>query len=203
MHRLAQGHLNFTIVELDTNLGRARARNRVAEAVQSQFLSFLDHDDTYHPDFLRITASLLAAVPHVDAVKVQPHVSIPIDPVRYEALSNSMITSMLMGRSAYELIGGYPESEVFRTTESGLEDVAFARLFHATFYTGVINQQLYNYIIPPGQRAGALHAAQLGRRRQAEVHHRRGARRRCGLRRNGPPAGIAAPPHPRSPRGNP
>ena len=28
--------------------------------------------------------------------------------------------------------------------------MAFARLFHATFYTGVINQQLYNYIIRTG-----------------------------------------------------
>ena len=91
-----QGQSNITIVELDTNLGRARARNRGAEAAQSQFLSLLDHDDTYHPDFLRMTASSLAAAPHVDAVKVQPNVSIPIDPVRYEALSNSMITSMLM-----------------------------------------------------------------------------------------------------------
>ena len=176
MHRLAQGQSNVSIVELNTNLGRARARNRGAEAARSQFLSFLDHDDTYHPDFLRITASSLAAVPHVDAVKVQPNVSIPIDPVRYEALSNSMITSMLMRRAAYELIGGYPESEVFRTTESGLEDVAFARLFHATFYTGVINQQLYNYIIRPGNALERFMQLQPGRRRQAEVHRRRGAR---------------------------
>jgi glycosyltransferase involved in cell wall biosynthesis len=150
MNQLAAGQSNITVVGLDQNVGRARARNLGVEAASSQFVSFLDHDDTYEPDFLKTTVPALASSVNLDAVKVLANVSVPIDPVRYQALVNSMVTAMVIRRTAYEFMGGYPESAVFRTTESGLEDVAFMRLFYCCFFTGHIPVKLYNYIIRPG-----------------------------------------------------
>jgi glycosyltransferase involved in cell wall biosynthesis len=140
----------MTVIELPENRGRSFARNRGTEVVRGPYVAFLDHDDTYHPDFLRVTTSALSQSPHLDAVKVLPNVSIAIDPVRYRAVAGSLATTMLMRRPAFEFISGWPQSTVFRQHPGSCEDIALQQLFSYCFNTGVIDRQLYNYSHRPG-----------------------------------------------------
>ena len=148
--RLAAAEARITVVELPENRGRAFARNRGAEAACSPYLTFLDCDDTFHPNFLLLTTEVLSQMPQIDAVKVLPRISLEIDPVRYQVVSNSLATAMLIRRHAFELVGGWPESAAFRNSPYGGEDLAFLELFSFCFNTGSIGEQLYNYNYRPG-----------------------------------------------------
>ena len=113
-------------------------------------MAFLDHDDTYHPEFLSETLRVLSEMPEVDRAKVMPKVSIDLDPLRYQAVTNSLVTTSLTRREAFDFIGGWPESEVFRGHEHAGEDVAFEQLFGTCFATALLQKQLYNYSHRPG-----------------------------------------------------
>jgi glycosyltransferase involved in cell wall biosynthesis len=149
-YRLARTRPNTTVVELPENRGRSFARNRGTEMTRGPYVAFLDQDDTYHPDFLRRTAAALSQAPLLDAIKVLPNIAIEIDPLRYSAVANSLATTMLLRRTAFEVCGGWPEGEVFRQHSGGCEDIAFQKLFGFCFNTGVLPQQLYNYVHRPG-----------------------------------------------------
>src|SRR5205814_8313851 len=79
--QLAQAHSKITVVELPENRGRCFARNAGTEVTRGRYVAFLDQDDAYQPDFLRVTITALSQAPSLDAVKVLPNISIPIDPV--------------------------------------------------------------------------------------------------------------------------
>jgi glycosyltransferase involved in cell wall biosynthesis len=148
--RLAAESPTITVIELAENRGRCFARNRGAEATRGPFLAFLDQDDTYQPDFLQAAVGILSRSPGLDAVKVPPNVSVDIDPVRYQAVSRSLATTMLMRRTAFEFVGGWPEGEAFRRHRGGTEDIAFQQLFSYCFHIGVTDRKLYNYSRHPG-----------------------------------------------------
>ncbi len=148
--RLAAEDPRITVVELPRNLGRSAARNRGTEATRGPYVAFLDQDDTYHPDFLYATVDALARLPDLDAVKVLPSISIPIDPVHYDAVTRSLATTMLLRRRAFQFVGGWPEGEVFRQHPGGCEDIAFQDLFGYCFNVGLIEKRLYNYTCRPG-----------------------------------------------------
>lgn len=150
IRRLAEGDPRTTVVALGTNGGRSAARNRGTEATRGPYLAFLDQDDTYHPDFLRETAAILAGVPYLDRVKVLPNLSMELDPVRYKAVQNSLVTTSLFRREAFDFIGGWPESEIFRSHAHAGEDVALEELFRVCFNSAWLNKELYNYTRRPG-----------------------------------------------------
>jgi glycosyltransferase involved in cell wall biosynthesis len=150
MRRLAEGNPRISVVRLAENRGRAAARNRGAQATRGPYLAFLDHDDTYHPDFLRQTVAVLSSLPQFDRVKVLPRISIELDPLRYAAVKNSLVTTSLVRREAFDFIGGWPESAVFKSHVHAGEDVAFELLFAACFDTAWLSQELYNYTHRPG-----------------------------------------------------
>ncbi len=145
MRRLAGDQPRVSVVEVAKNRGRSHARNLGVEATRGPFVAFLDHDDTYHRDFLRATVTALSESPNLDAIKVLPNISVPVDPVRYEVIFNSLVTTMVIRRAAFDFVGGFPESDVFRTHRGAFEDVAFCELLNYCFHTGLIKQKLYNY----------------------------------------------------------
>jgi glycosyltransferase involved in cell wall biosynthesis len=148
--RLAQNQPRITVVELPENRGRCFARNRGAEATRGPYVAFLDQDDAYHPDFLRATADLLARRPELDAAKVLPDVTVEVDPVRYGMVANSLATTMLLRRPAFEFIGGWAEGAAFRQHPGGCEDIVLQKLFSYCFRTGVLQAKLYRYSWRPG-----------------------------------------------------
>lgn len=150
LRRLAGSDSRITLVELTQNMGRSVARNTGSQRTTSPFLCFLDQDDTYDPQFLQSTTSILAASPWADAAKVLPNLNVDIDPVRYETLTMSLATTMLMRREAFEFVGGFPESEPFRKHPGGCEDVCFQQLFSLCFNTGTLQKKLFNYNHRPG-----------------------------------------------------
>jgi glycosyltransferase involved in cell wall biosynthesis len=150
MYRLAEHRPQISVVAQAVNGGRSAARNRGVEATRGPYLAFLDHDDAYHPDFLRETTTILNNLPHVDRVKVLPELDFDLDPVRYNAAKNSLVTTSLVRRDAFHFIGGWPESDVFRRHAHAGEDVAFEELFSSCFDTAWLNQKLYRYTRRPG-----------------------------------------------------
>jgi glycosyltransferase involved in cell wall biosynthesis len=149
-HQLAEGHPNITVLGLPENRGRSGARNAGTELTRGPYVSFLDHDDTYQPDFLRVTTTALAQSPDLDAVKVLPNLAIDIDPVRYNAVAGALVTTLLIRREAFHAIGGFPESKVFQQYPIGGEDWAFQVLFSYYFDVGVVHRRLYDYSHRPG-----------------------------------------------------
>jgi glycosyltransferase involved in cell wall biosynthesis len=145
MRRLAADQPRITVLALPQNGGRSRARNLGALATRGPFVGFLDHDDTYHTEFLSEAVRVLGEMPQVDRVKVLPKVSIDLDPLRYQAVTNSLVTTSLTRREAFDFIGGWPESDVFRGHQHAGEDVAFEQLFGTCFATALLQRQLYNY----------------------------------------------------------
>jgi glycosyltransferase involved in cell wall biosynthesis len=150
MRRLADAQPRITVLALPENGGRSRARNLGALSTRGPFVAFLDHDDTYHPEFLSEAVRVLGEMPEMDRVKVLPRVSIDLDPLRYQAVANSLVTTSLTRREAFDFIGGWPEGEVFRGHEHAGEDVAFELLFGTCFATALLQKQLYNYFHRPG-----------------------------------------------------
>jgi glycosyltransferase involved in cell wall biosynthesis len=148
--RLAGGQPNISVVELPENRGRCFARNRGTEAASGPYVAFLDQDDTYHPEFLQVTVWALSQSPDLDAVKVLPHITVDIDPVRYNAVAESLVTTSLIRRSAFEFLGGWPEGKVFREHPGGCEDIAFRQLFASCFNLGCVGTKLYHYTHRPG-----------------------------------------------------
>src|SRR5262249_17704212 len=149
-HRLAQGHPNITVVEFSENRGRCCAPNAGTAATRGPYVAFLDQDDSYHPDFLRVTTTELSQASSLDAVKVLPNIAIAIDSVRYNAVASSLATTMLIRRAAFHVVGGWPETSAFRQHPGGLEDFTFLRLLVPYFNLRILNQKLYEYRHRPG-----------------------------------------------------
>jgi hypothetical protein len=120
------------------------------EATCGPYVGFLDQDDTYQPDFLRVTTTALSRASSLDAVKVLPNVSIPLDPVRYKVIASVLVTTMLIRRAAFNIVGGWPETKPYREHPGGCEDEAFLRLFSHYFDFEIIYQKLYDHAHRPG-----------------------------------------------------
>ncbi|MCA9069268.1 MAG: glycosyltransferase family 2 protein, partial [Planctomycetaceae bacterium] len=106
--RLAHGHNNVTVVDLPQNQGRCYARNVGTRINRSPFVSFLDQDDSYHPEFLQTTIQTLHSHSEIDAVRVMPNVSVDVHPVQYKSISDSLANTMVFRRKAFEFAGGWP-----------------------------------------------------------------------------------------------
>jgi len=121
------------------NAGQAAARNLGARHARGDLLCFLDSDDTYLPGFARTCIGVLARQAEVAAVKtgvtiVNPDGSSPLAPddPRHGAVANSYPCNMMLRRSAFELVGGFPEDPRFRGPLGG-EDIAVYQALLALF----------------------------------------------------------------------
>ena len=135
---LAARHPAVTVLVRSINGGPAAARNDGAGVARGRFLCFLDADDAYAPDFFAACLAQLSAMPGLAAVQTGMQLeglAQDIDPPRYALVANSLATNLMFRRQAFELIGGFPESPVFRG-ERGGEDIAVTRILVKYFARG-------------------------------------------------------------------
>ncbi|QGZ62638.1 glycosyltransferase family 2 protein [Paraburkholderia acidisoli] len=102
--------------------GLARARNWGALAAETPFLAFLDATDEYLPGALAAAVAYLQQFPHEAAVRLDvDFVDFPKVIATHgrfaefgATLSNTVASSLVMRRSAYLALGGFPVGEFFR-----------------------------------------------------------------------------------------
>jgi glycosyltransferase involved in cell wall biosynthesis len=116
-----------------TNSGAATARNCGGSIASGEFLCFLDSDDEYLPGYFRTAVSILDNHSQFSATRCgmqfinanNDNVLTDRDP-RYLAAIASSPCNLMLRRSSYDLIGGFPEDDTFRGPLGG-EDVAFSK----------------------------------------------------------------------------
>lgn len=148
--RLAQDRANVSVVSLGENKGQSHARNRGVAETAGPYVAFLDQDDSYHPEFLAHAMEVFAAHPDVDAVKMQPTLSVEVHPAQYKMIAGSIATTQVSRRRAFLFAGGWPESQIFREHPGSGEDIAFNSVFTMLFRVANSSRQLYHYNHRPG-----------------------------------------------------
>ncbi|MBF0460485.1 MAG: glycosyltransferase family 2 protein [Magnetococcales bacterium] len=157
---LARTDARIHVLRHAVNKGPAAARNTGGHAVESEYLAFLDADDTYDPVFLEETVRFLDQEQALDAVKVGVTVPIPVEPEKLAAIRGSLVTNMVLRRVVFRFLDGFPEDEVFRGPLGG-EDVAFNYLLSAPFAVGELPGAYYHHHIEAGD---ASHTTRFLRR---------------------------------------
>lgn len=124
---------DFSEVKIISGEGSAGGdRNLGARMASGEFICFLDVDDDLLSGYLAAAVHLLNANPQFHGVKVgvqfvnvayEPLI-LPGDP-RYIALIASSACNLMLRRTAFELLGGFPEDERFHGPLGG-EDAAFS-----------------------------------------------------------------------------
>ncbi|MDY0019859.1 MAG: glycosyltransferase family A protein [Anaerolineae bacterium] len=150
-------HLLMMSARTARNGGPAAARNKGAAMATGEFLCFLDSDDEYVPGYFRAALAALDGHPEFSAVRtdmlfVGPD-NKPVlnasDPRYLSAISSSPCNLMLR-RTSFQRLGGFPESAVFRGPLGG-EDVAFSKALEQFCQPmGYIRQSFYRCHDRPG-----------------------------------------------------
>ncbi|HZZ11015.1 MAG TPA: glycosyltransferase family A protein [Paraburkholderia sp.] len=128
------GHLDprIGLLQMPYNGGAARARNWGALHAAHDLLAFLDADDEYLPGALSAASTFLAANRHAMSVRLDvDYVGFPVELTGHRdfathaaTLSNTVPSSLIVRRTAYAALGGFPMDESFR--RMGGEDGAFS-----------------------------------------------------------------------------
>lgn len=140
----------------EKNAGPAAARNLGTRRARGDLLCFLDSDDTYLPGFARACVGVLVRQAEIAAVKtgvaiVDPDGSSPLSPddPRHAAATNSYPCNMMLRRSAFEMVGGFPEDPRFRGPLAG-EDIAVYQALLTLFKVARIPAPLVRHNNRPG-----------------------------------------------------
>ncbi|HKT95113.1 MAG TPA: glycosyltransferase family A protein [Paraburkholderia sp.] len=120
------------LLQVASNGGAARARNWAALHAATPLLAFLDADDEYLPGALAAAQAHLEQHPHEAAIRLDvDYVGFPERLTKHPdfekcaaVLSNTVPSSLVIRRSAYLALGGFPMDEFFR--RNGGEDGAFS-----------------------------------------------------------------------------
>ncbi|PVX97922.1 glycosyltransferase family 2 protein [Paraburkholderia unamae] len=128
----ARQYSRIELLRMPQNGGAACARNWGALNAAHPLLAFLDADDEYLPGALRDAVEYLARHPREPSIRLDvEYCGFPADIVAHpdfrkvaDTLSNTVPSSLVIRRSAYAALGGFPADEVFRRL--GGEDGAFS-----------------------------------------------------------------------------
>jgi glycosyltransferase involved in cell wall biosynthesis len=121
----------IAVFSTPANCGPAGARNFGSMFATGHYLAFLDADDEYLDDFLKMTVEPLEGREDMRAIKTgveyvdeAGNLLFKAGDPRVDALNFSLPSNMLIVAEAFRKIGGFPEYSEFRA-EHGGEDVAF------------------------------------------------------------------------------
>jgi glycosyltransferase involved in cell wall biosynthesis len=120
------------LLQTVSNGGAARARNWAALHAATPLIAFLDADDEYLPGALAAAHAYLEQHPHEAVIRLDvEYAGFPARLAQHadfgkfaNVLSNTVPSSLVIRRSAFLALGGFPMDEVFR--RHGGEDGAFS-----------------------------------------------------------------------------
>jgi len=148
---LAARHSGITILSHGQNAGPGPARNTGLRRATSEFVCFLDADDTYMPGFFSATLKRFREHAMISAVSTGielvdcPHA---VHDLHIAGAVNFMPSNKLLRRATFELIGGFPEDAVFRTGMGG-EDGVFFQVLMKYFQTCFEPAKLLRHYVGP------------------------------------------------------
>jgi glycosyltransferase involved in cell wall biosynthesis len=116
----------MTIVAHHRNRGPAAARNTGVRAIDADAYLFLDQDDEYLPDHLRICLDVLARQPRLDYVRTGVVLDRPVHPHWQDAIAASLVQTLAVRPFAHRFVGGFIEDPAVAV--HGNEDVFYSRL---------------------------------------------------------------------------
>lgn len=129
--KLACGNEKIRLCKMDHNSGPAAARNRGFSQTSGSHLCFLDADDEFVGDYFSVAGQIFSSEPELHAIKCDIDFFDPVKgyilpdyDVRYASVVLSSANGLVLSRSAFERLGGFPENNIFRGANGG-EDVAF------------------------------------------------------------------------------
>ncbi len=148
---LSERHANVSMLRHAVNSGPGPARNTGLRRAKSEFICFLDADDTYVPGFFAVAlrhfrqnAAISAVLTGVELVDC-PHEA---HALHVSGAVNFMPSNKMLRRSTVELMGGFPEDAVFRTGMAG-EDGVFFQLLMKYFQSFLEPNKFCRYYVGP------------------------------------------------------
>jgi glycosyltransferase involved in cell wall biosynthesis len=137
--RYAAQFPRMQLIPLNQNSGAARARNWGAMHAEFDILAFLDADDEYLPGALEAATTFLAQRPHEASIRLNvEYCGFPDAICRHPdfeklgtMLSGTLPSSLVVRRSAFLALGGFPCNELFRT--AGGEDMPLSKALFQLF----------------------------------------------------------------------
>lgn len=166
---LQKGDSRVRVIRLACNLGQASARNIGAALTTSELLVFLDSDDEYLPGFFARAVGLFGKHPECAAIKTGIEVvnlpaDLPLadDDPRYNAAVFSSGSNLVVRRSVFWAVGGFPVGSAFRRALGG-EDIALNNALQANFGMSFVRRKCLRVHNRPGS-----HLEQYLRRTRAE-----------------------------------
>jgi glycosyltransferase involved in cell wall biosynthesis len=137
--RYAQHYPQIELLRMPQNGGAARARNWGAMHARHPLLAFIDADDEYLPGALAAAAAFLQTHPGQPSIRLDvDYCGFPAEITRHSEfekhaaiLSNTVPSSLVIRRSVYAALGGFPLDDVFRRHggEDGALSLALLNIF--------------------------------------------------------------------------
>jgi len=124
---LGRKFANLSVLRQAVNGGPAKARNAGLRKASGKYVCFLDADDAYGEGVFARALAVFAEGPWVQAVYFPVHFvnnHRDVHPLQHRRIEQSLPSTLIVQRELAEAVGGFPESEAFRTKQAG-EDVTF------------------------------------------------------------------------------
>ncbi|MCB2106560.1 MAG: glycosyltransferase family 2 protein [Rhodobacteraceae bacterium] len=103
------------LVAMTENKGPGYARNEGVRQSTGQFLFFLDADDVFYPEHMKLCLEALLTDDTLGYVFTKMHIDMPIHPDWRASLDESNPINFCVRRVWHDMIGGFAEEPDFRT----------------------------------------------------------------------------------------